>query len=86
MADVAWTEVHALTDNPGPKPGTETHEVIPVAVQESAFTYFHAYTDATDWRVRDFAIQAVCFFPNGNKLFVTETYEQLQALVKLKRR
>lgn len=86
MADSAWTEVHALTDNPGPKPGTETHSVIPVAVQETSFSHFHNHIDPTDWRVRDFGIRAVCFFPNGNKLYVTETYEQLQTLVKLKRR
>ena len=86
MADSAWSEVHALTDNPGPSPGTMTHSVISVAVQETAFSHFHEYTDPTDWRVRDFGIQAVAFFPNGNKLYVTETYEQLQVLVKLKRR
>lgn len=86
MADSAWAEVHALTTNPGPTVGTETSKVIPMAVQESAFSHFHEFTDPTDWRVRDHGIRAVCFFPNGNKLHVTETYEQLQTLVKLKRR
>lgn len=86
MADTAWLEVHALTDNPGPQPGTLTSSVIPMAVQETAFSHFHNHVDQNDWRVRDHGIRAVCHFPNGNKLFVTETYEQLQTLVKLKRR
>jgi len=86
MADSAWTEVNALTENPGPTVGTVVPSVIPMAVQESAFSHFHRHTDPDDWRVRDFGIRAVCFFPNGNKLYVTETYEQLQVLVKLKRR
>jgi len=86
MADIAWVEVNALTDNPGPKPGTRTSSIIPTAVQEGAFSHLQPYTDPTDWRVRDHGVQSVAFFPNGNKLYLTETYDQLQTLVKLKRR
>lgn len=61
-----------------------TAEVIPMAVQEVAFTHFHTYDDPADWRVRDFNVRAVLYFHNGNRLYVTETFAQLRQLVKLK--
>lgn len=86
MADIAWLEVNALSGNPGPVDGTITYVIEAQAVQEGTIVRFEVFDDPSDWRVSNHGVRSLLTLTNGERLFVTETYNELAVLCKLKRK
>ena len=87
MAFIAWFEVHALHEDTLVRPAgipSDPPTIIETGVQENKVVSFHAHNESGDWRVRDFGIQSCIVLTSGNPLFVTESYEDIKDLVKLK--
>ena len=88
MADIAWFQINVLyedaTRNPNGQPiNVPTMQL--TALQESQIESFRAFTDPTDWRVRDFGVKSELTLTSGNVLYALQTYADLDRIVKLKK-
>jgi len=88
VADIAWFQVDALYEDASRRPSGQPvnpPSIQRTAIQESGLERFRAFEDPTDWRVRDFGVQAELTLVSGNVLFVQQTYTDLDRMVKLKK-
>lgn len=78
MADVAWIELHKLAEN--------RSEVVPVAISELNLGSFEVFrpTGPDDYRI-PLGIQTTIRQVDGSRIFVTEDFNTLADLVKIKR-
>ena len=77
MADVAWVELQVLDSRDG--------QVYPTLLSEGSLARFDHFRPARpdDYRV-DLGILIVATTTNGDRLFLTDTMEEVKLLVKAK--
>ena len=77
MADVAWVELQVLDSRDG--------QVYPTLLSEGSLSRFDQFRPARpdDYRV-DLGILVVATTVNGDRLFLTDTMEEIKLLVKAK--